>query len=298
MALGAVQANAEVRYTNVTPDLSTQFITNSKSSIDVFIDFDGQAASTGVQGDPVLAPAGTDFRLDYTGDSAEKPEISFQGFGPNGSNWAAGQIAKIGNNFDYANMFGAHEEIGASYNPPPVPPDTTSSKWASGGWLENADAGPWNGGGTNGVDGVGTGFLGVRLDFDGTGIDYNYGWAQVRYDDAANKMTLLDFAIETQINTAITTPALTPAPLVGDFNGDHVVDGADLTKLKMDYGAGAGSDANGDGVTDGADFMLWQRHVGQSAAAAAVSAVPEPHCLLLAAMGVGGLQALRRRRES
>ena len=37
---------------------------------------------------------------------------------------------------------------------------------------------------------MGTGFLGVRLDFDGLGIDYNYGWAQVRYDDNANTMTL------------------------------------------------------------------------------------------------------------
>jgi hypothetical protein len=290
LAVGPSDANAEVRYTDVTPDLSTQFITDSNSSTDVFFDLDGQTATAALHGS---APAGTDFRLNYTGDSAEKPEISFQA---GVSNWASGQIAKIGTNFDYANMFGPMEEIGPSYNPPPQPSGTA---WAAGGWLENGDAGPWHGGGPAGVNGVGTGFLGLRLDFDGLAIDYNYGWAQVRYDDNANIMTLLDFAIETTINAPITTPAITPPPvsLVGDFNNDLTVDGLDLLKWKGDFGINGGSDADADGDSDGADFLLWQRHLGESAASGAAAAVPEPHSLLLAAMGATGLLKLRRRER-
>ena len=291
-AVGGGEASAEVLYTDITPDLSTQFITNSASSIDVFFDLDGQAASAAVPGDPIVAPDGTDFRLNYTGDSAEKPEISFQA----GSNWAAGQIAKTGINFDYATLFGPMEEIGPGYDPPPEPSGTP---WAGGGWLENADAGPWNGGGPSGVNGVGTGFLGVRLDADGLGVDYNYGWAQVRYDDDANTMTLLDFAVETTINAPITTPAITPPPvsLVGDFNDDLTVNGLDLAQWQADFGIDADSDADGDGDSDGADFLLWQQHFGESAASGAAAAIPEPHSLLLAAMGATGISRLRQRRQ-
>lgn len=298
MALGAGEASAEVRYTDVEPDLSTQYITNTASSIDVFIDVDGQVAVTGVHGDPVAVPDGTDFYLNYTNDTTEKPEFKFPDAG---SNWFVGEIAKTGNNYDYSNMFGPHEEIGPNYSSPPINV-SNGTLWARSGWLENdqnEEPGPWHEGGVNGVNGVGTGFLGFRLDFDGLGLDYNYGWAQVRYDDPANVMTLLDFAIESEVNTPITTPDITPPPvsLVGDFNDDLVVDGADLEQWKGDFGAGVGSDADGDGDSDGADFLLWQQNFGQTAGAIEVSAIPEPHSLALAAMGAGGLRVLRRRRQ-
>ena len=46
-----------------------------------------------------------------------------------------------------------------------------------------------------------------------------------------------------------------PDPCTGDFNGDGVVDGADLTILLGGWGTAAG-DLNGDGNTDGADLTI------------------------------------------
>ncbi|BBO35194.1 beta strand repeat-containing protein [Lacipirellula parvula] len=84
----------------------------------------------------------------------------------------------------------------------------------------------------------------------------------------------------------------------GDFNGNGVVDGADLTKWKADFGAGAGSDANSDGRTDGGDFLIWQRNYGRTSATTAAAAVPEPSTVLLGGIAVALTAAARRRRRS
>ena len=102
----------------------------------------------------------------------------------------------------------------------------------------------------------------------------------------------------------------------GDFNGDGIVNSADLTVWKTAFAGGtAAGDANGDGVTDGGDFMIWQRNNGTgvaygsaavSAVAAApaltasVSAVPEPASLTMLAIGFGtaAVQAARKRRHA
>nr|MBA3480972.1 hypothetical protein [Pirellulales bacterium] len=73
-------------------------------------------------------------------------------------------------------------------------------------------------------------------------------------------------------------------PIPGDFTGDSVVDGADLTRWRTNFGAtGAPSVAQGnadaDGDVDGRDFLIWQRNVG----ATPIAAVPEPAAALLAA---------------
>lgn len=65
---------------------------------------------------------------------------------------------------------------------------------------------------------------------------------------------------------------LASTALLGDFNGDQIVDGADLEKWKGDFGVNGESDADGDGDSDGADFLIWQRQFGVPAA----SVVPEP----------------------
>ena len=82
----------------------------------------------------------------------------------------------------------------------------------------------------------------------------------------------------------------------GDFNGDSVVDGADLDVWREAFGQTNAADANNDGVTDGADMIIWQRNVGLTDAAPAAHAVPEPAAALLALGAGAGLVAWRRRR--
>lgn len=82
----------------------------------------------------------------------------------------------------------------------------------------------------------------------------------------------------------------------GDFNGDSVVDAADLAIWRDALGRTNAGDANGDGVTDGADMLVWQKNVGLTGAAPAAHAVPEPAAGLLALGACAGLAAWRRRR--
>jgi hypothetical protein len=82
------------------------------------------------------------------------------------------------------------------------------------------------------------------------------------------------------------TPAST-----ADFNGDGLVNAADLDSWEMGFGASPGAtitqgDADRDGDVDGADFLLWQRQVSPSGAAAAA---PEPATLW---MLLGGTVAM------
>jgi hypothetical protein len=83
--------------------------------------------------------------------------------------------------------------------------------------------------------------------------------------------------------------------LGGDFNGDSVVNAADLTVWQSNFGTGAGADANGDGQTDGADFLAWQQGVGTSAAKAVSSSVPEPAAWILTVVGLAFVRPRARR---
>ena len=85
-----------------------------------------------------------------------------------------------------------------------------------------------------------------------------------------------------------------------DFNGDGLVDAADLNILKANYGATgleidsmAFGDANRDRVVDGADFLLWQRAF---VAGGGALSVPEPGAAFLACMALGGV--CRRRQAA
>lgn len=83
--------------------------------------------------------------------------------------------------------------------------------------------------------------------------------------------------------------------IVGDFNNDGMVDGADLAQWEGDFGINDESDANNDGVTDGADFLAWQREFGTGVPTTPTyAAIPEPAACLLALIGLPML--LRRQR--
>ena len=87
---------------------------------------------------------------------------------------------------------------------------------------------------------------------------------------------------------------------VPDFNMDGAVNDADLTRWRDNFGTGLAhmqGNADGDGDIDGADFLIWQRHLGNSAPNVAVSAlVPEPAtALLLTAVAAEVIVHLRGR---
>lgn len=88
------------------------------------------------------------------------------------------------------------------------------------------------------------------------------------------------------------------ASLPGDFNGDLVVDGADLDRWRSAFGRDATADANNDGVTDGLDFLIWQRNVGLTGAPPAAHAIPEAAGVVLAGGALAGLALDRRRARS
>lgn len=95
------------------------------------------------------------------------------------------------------------------------------------------------------------------------------------------------------------------AGIIGaDFNGDGVVDLADLAILQMNIGLSMGAtplqgDADGDGDVDGEDFLEWQRQLGPvpgsgSSIVAASASVPEPSGWVLAFAGIVAVAARRR----
>ncbi|MBA4106245.1 MAG: hypothetical protein C0485_10845 [Pirellula sp.] len=92
-------------------------------------------------------------------------------------------------------------------------------------------------------------------------------------------------------------------PLAGDFNSDGVVNQADLTAWKTQFGVSL----------NGADFLTWQRNLGATsagagstvrvgvvkyetiAATAAAAAIPEPGSFILMAFAAAAISAHRRR---
>jgi hypothetical protein len=92
----------------------------------------------------------------------------------------------------------------------------------------------------------------------------------------------------------------TPTP--GNFNGDSVVDGADLTIWRNNFGAGgtptvSQGNADADGDVDGRDFLVWQRNAGPASAAAAAAAIPEPAGAALASVAAIALTIRRTQRR-
>jgi hypothetical protein len=129
----------------------------------------------------------------------------------------------------------------------------------------------------------------------------NFGWMLVNADEAT-PATFRGF-YSRQTATASLRPQLSLSyVLAGDFDGNDVVDGADLAHWKAGYGAvnatHAQGDANGDGTVNGNDFAIWQRQLGRSAGAPSVAtAVPTPEPTGFALIFLAALGPLRTRRR-
>ncbi|WP_428305330.1 dockerin type I domain-containing protein [Lacipirellula sp.] len=93
--------------------------------------------------------------------------------------------------------------------------------------------------------------------------------------------------------------------LPGDFNGDHIVDGADFLVWQRNFGKSGilPADANVDGVVDAYDAWIMQQNYGAMGAqfpldAVAGTSVPEPTSVALTLSAAAVLFGCMRRRKS
>jgi hypothetical protein len=89
-------------------------------------------------------------------------------------------------------------------------------------------------------------------------------------------------------------------PTPGDFNGDGLVNGADLLLWQGGYGLSGGAtlldgDADGDADVDGRDLLIWQRNITQSGS---ITTVPEANTLVLCVVLLAGMASSFRRATS
>jgi hypothetical protein len=110
----------------------------------------------------------------------------------------------------------------------------------------------------------------------------------VQYEGQATNETGQEYALAWWTSAAASI-------VLGDYNGDSVIDTRDHAAWSQTYGAtvppGSGADGNGDGIIDAADYTVWR---DAFEAQGPSLAVPEPTAV---AMALAGLLALGSRRR-
>jgi hypothetical protein len=122
-------------------------------------------------------------------------------------------------------------------------------------------------------------------------------------------MRLSDIILGTPNSLSYNMPAFSVTTLelsavVGDFDGDRDVDGADFVVWQTNFpnatgGTWSKGDADGDGDVDGADFVVWQSHFPSAAGPGSVVVAEPASVALLGPLSllVGVLMHVRRRRS-
>jgi gluconolactonase len=93
-----------------------------------------------------------------------------------------------------------------------------------------------------------------------------------------------------------------PAPALGDYNGDGLVDSADYIVWRDTLGTAANlsADGNGNRIIDATDYDVWRAHFGQSVGSGSANnvnaTVPEPATILLMVFAAAGWCLQRGRR--
>jgi cyclophilin family peptidyl-prolyl cis-trans isomerase len=113
--------------------------------------------------------------------------------------------------------------------------------------------------------------------------------------DAIN-LPSLNAGLAWETNT--TSTAVTLGVVAPDFNRNGIVDAADVTTLRTQFGQTGSNllaDGNGDGRVDGTDMLILQRHMGKNVGVLSVTAVPEPAGFAIALSAVAAFAMWRRR---
>jgi len=122
-----------------------------------------------------------------------------------------------------------------------------------------------------------------------------FGW-DLGQDNFSTQLDSLGRSHYLALTQALHDAAAFVEPIPGDFDGNGVVNGADLTQWESDYGVNGNSDADSDGDSDGFDLLIWQQNLASAGGlATTVASVPEPGSLALVVLGLANCCVGRRR---
>ncbi|MGI9429990.1 MAG: sulfatase-like hydrolase/transferase, partial [Bythopirellula sp.] len=110
---------------------------------------------------------------------------------------------------------------------------------------------------------------------------------------SADRKTL-SFSLSIPGDELLQIRVLTEQPIVGDFNNDGLVNGADSLIWESSFGLDNGADADLDGDSDGRDFLALQRQFGLSGSLATSQAIPEPSTLMQSFLAMLAIACVQR----
>ena len=135
--------------------------------------------------------------------------------------------------------------------------------------------------------------------YDGLGIGAVMDTGGRRLHGLMDEFYIFSRALsDAEIGTLVTLAEPLP-PLLGDYNRNGVVDIADYTVWRDQFGLlveqGSGPDGNVNGFVDSFDRLIWHENYGNTSSAAGSAPIPEPTSASLAIIGLVAAMGARRR---